>query len=87
MGDLVFEKIIHKAVRLAEVPDSGESIFSLLGAAKRGGRAGSANEIPDYLRVAVLILAGRQDTDRSHDLLHRSVRGRCAVVVLWARLG
>ncbi len=58
-GDLVFETVIHKTVRLVEAPDSGESIFTFAPDSKaaREYRA-LADEILARLRVIEPVSAG-----------------------------
>lgn len=58
-GDLVFETVIHKTVRLVEAPDAGQSIFTFAPDSKAAYEyARLAEEVEARLRVPEPVFAG-----------------------------
>lgn len=58
-GDLVFETVIHKTVRLVEAPDAGQSIFTFAPDSKAAYEyARLAEEVEARLRAAEPVFAG-----------------------------
>jgi chromosome partitioning protein len=58
-GDLVFDTVIHKTVRLVEAPDSGQSIFTFAPDSKAAGEYRAlADEILMRLNIAEPAFAG-----------------------------
>ena len=58
-GDLVFDTVIHKTVKLVEAPDAGQSIFTFAPDSKAAREYGAlADEVEARLRMAEPVFAG-----------------------------